>query len=147
MAAAPAGWRRRIGWRGTALLCCGLPWIAYGIGLWTTPREGLLRAATVIASVMPLHYWGLGWALCGAIACTAAVLRPGRDTWGFAAAAAPPLIWCLAYLAAAATGAYAEAWASVPLLATPVLLLLVVAIVTGRRRPRCDGCERGRHGG
>jgi hypothetical protein len=146
MRAAPARWRRRLGWRGTALLCCGLPWIAYGIGLWTAPRAGLLRAAAVIIAVMDLHCWGTVWTACGMLACIAAVLRPGRDSWGFAAAAAPPLIWCLAYLAAAATGAYREAWASVPLLAAPVLLLLVVAEVTGRRRRPCDRCERGPRG-
>lgn len=146
MGAAPARWRRRLGWRGTALLCCGLPWIAYGIGLMTTPRTGLLRAAAVITTLMGLHCWGLVWVLCGVLACIAAALRTGRDQWGFAAAAGPPLIWTLAYLAAAATGRYSEAWASVPLLLTPVLLLVVVAEVTGRRRRACPECEGGRHG-
>ncbi len=145
MGAAPARWRRRLGWRGTALLACGLPWIVYGVGLLTTPRPGLVRAASVVTSVMGLHCWGAVWLGCGVLACLAAGRRSGRDTWGFAAAAAPPSIWALAYLAAAATGAYREAWASIPLLAAPVLLLVVIAAVTGRRRRICS-CGRGRHG-
>jgi hypothetical protein len=143
--AALARWRRRLGWRGTALLCCGIPWIVYGIGLMTTPRAGLVRAASVITALMGLHCWGTVWVLCGGLACVAAILRPGRDQWGFALAAGPPLIWSMAYITAAATGGYREAWASVPLLIAPVLLLVVVAEVTGRRRRHCT-CGRGRHG-
>lgn len=145
MVAASARWRRRLGWRGTSLLCCGLPWIGYGVGLMTTPRPGLASAATVITSLMGLHCWGVVWVACGAAACVAAVLRTGRDMWGFAAAAAPPSVWSLAYLVAAASGQYSQAWASVPLLVVPVALLVVVAEVTGRRRRVC-GCERGDRG-
>lgn len=134
-----ARFRRRLGWRGTALLYCGLPWIGYGVGLMTTPRVGLSRAASVIITLMDLHCWGIVWASCGALACIAAVLRPGRDLWGFAAAAAPPSIWALAYLAAAVTGEYRQAWAAIPLLVTPVLLLTVIAQATGRRIPTGSG--------
>lgn len=142
--AAPARWRRRLGWRGTALLCCGVPWIAYGVGLMTTPRPGLNQAASVITSLMDLHCWGVVWVACGALACVAAVLRPGRDLWGFAAAAAPPQVWVMAYLAATVTGSYWQAWASVPLLLPSVSLLVVVAKVTGRRRPPGEGSRHGR---
>lgn len=145
MGAALARWRRRLGWRGTALLCCGLPWIVYGIGLIIAPRAGLLRAAAAITALMDLGCWGVVWILCGAAACVAAILRPGRDQWGFAAAAGPPMIWSLAYLVAAATGSYSDAWASIPILLVPVLLLVVVAEVTSRRRRVCQ-CERERYG-
>lgn len=142
---APARWRRRLGWRGTALLVCGIPWIVYGVSLMTTPRVGLQRAASVITAVMGLHCWGIVWIVCGVIASVTAWLRPGRDAVGFAAAAAPPLVWIGAYLSAAATGQYAQAWAGVPLLVVPVALLVVVAEVTGRRRRTCR-CGRGLHG-
>ena len=145
MRAALDRFRRRLGWRGTALLCCGIPWIVYGVGLMTTPRDGLIRAAAVITTVMDLPCWGVGWVLCGVLACVAALRRPGRDLWGFGAAAAPPLIWALAYAAAGLTGHYQQAWASIPLLAAPVLLLAVTAVMTGRRRRICT-CERGPHG-
>lgn len=134
MSAALARWRRRLGRRGTALLCCGIPWIIYGIGLMTTPRAGLQRAASPITTLMSLHCWGIAWVACGSLACTAALLRPGRDLWGFAAAVAPPTIWTLAYLAAAITGQYQQAWAATPLLVVPVALLIVIAEATGRRR-------------
>lgn len=144
MGAALTRWRRRLGWRGTALLCCGLPWIVYGAGLVTAPRPGLALAASAITGLLALHWWGLVWMGCGVAASVAAVLRPGRDTWGFGAAAAPPMIWSLAYSAAGLMGTYQQAWASVPLLVAPVLLLLVVAAVTGRRRRVCV-CGRGQH--
>jgi len=129
-----ARWRRRLGWRGTALLCCGVPWIVYGAGLMTTPRAGLQRAASALTGLLSIPSWGVVWTVCGVLASIAAVLRPGRDMWGFAAAAAPPLIWSLAFAAAGVSGAYRQAWASIPLLITPVLLLVVVAEVTGRGR-------------
>lgn len=134
MVAALARWRRRLGWRGTALLACGIPWIVYGIGLVTTPRAGTARAASIITTLMSLQWWGVVWSVCGALACVAAILRPGRDMWGFAMAAAPPMIWSLAFGAAGLTGSYRQAWASVPILVVPVLLLIVIAEVTGRGR-------------
>jgi hypothetical protein len=93
----------------------------------------------VIITLMDLHCWGIVWATCGTLACIAAILRPGKDLWGFAAAAAPPSIWALAYLAAAVTGEYRQAWAAIPLLVTPVMLLTVVAQATGRRIPTGSG--------
>ncbi|MFD7413542.1 hypothetical protein [Kitasatospora purpeofusca] len=146
MGAALARVRRRLGWRGTALLACGVPWVVYGAGLVTTTREGIVRATVALSGLWALPGWGVVWMCCGVLACVAAARPSGRDMWGFAVAAAPPLIWTLAYVAAAVRGEYRAAWASVPLLLAPVLLLLVVAEVTGRRRRICT-CERGRPGG
>jgi hypothetical protein len=138
--------RRRLGWRGTALLACGIPWIVYGLGLMVAPRPGLLRAASVLTAQLGLHCWGVIWMTCGLLSCVAALLRRGQDQWGFAFAAAPPLVWGLAYLVAAIRGDYREAWASMPLLVAPVLLLLVVAAMTGRRC-RGSGVRRGQPDG
>ncbi|MGW6912611.1 hypothetical protein ACWGB8_02115 [Kitasatospora sp. NPDC054939] len=115
----------------------------------TTTRAGLARAASALTDLLALPGWGIVWVSCGALACIAAALRPGRDTWGFGAAAGPPLIWILAYIAASITGQYPQAWAAVPLLVAPVLLLVVVAEVTGRRRRDCQQCHGGggRHAG
>ncbi|WP_377271940.1 hypothetical protein [Peterkaempfera sp. SMS 1(5)a] len=137
MVAAAARLRARLGWRGAGLLTCGIPWVVYGIGLITTPRDGVSRAAAVITAVVSLQAWGWIWMTCGILATIAAVRLPGRDVWGFAAAAAPPLVWALAYGAAGATGHYRQAWASVPLLLVPVGLLLIVAASTkGERHAR-----------
>ncbi|WP_055588547.1 hypothetical protein [Peterkaempfera griseoplana] len=130
MRAAAARLRARLGWRGASLLVCGVPWVVYGVGLLTTPRVGVSRAAGAITSVVSLCTWGWIWMLCGLLAIAAALLRPGRDVWGFAAAAGPPLIWALAYITAGATGDYRQAWASVPLLLVPVGLLVIVAVMT-----------------
>jgi hypothetical protein len=120
--------------------------VIYGVGLMTTTREGLNRAASALTGLLALPGWGIVWVCCGLLACVAAARRTGHDMWGFAAAAAPPLIWILAYAAAAVTGRYTLAWAGIPILIAPVLLLVVVAEVTGRRRRTCQ-CERGqRHG-
>lgn len=138
--------RRRLGWRGTALLACGIPWMVYGLGLLIAPRPGLLRAASVLTARVGLHCWGVIWMVCGVLACVAAVRRRGKDQWGFAFAAGPPLVWALAYLVAAIRGDYREAWASVPLLLAPVLLLLVLAASTARRRRLPAGGRERPHG-
>lgn len=146
MRAALARFRRRLGWRGTALLACGVPWIVYGLGLMLAPRPGLLRAASVLTAQLGLHCWGVIWMMCGLLACVAALLQRGQDQWGFAFAAGPPLVWALAYLVAAIRGDYREAWASMPLLLAPVLLLLVVAAMTGRRRRTPEARRERPHG-
>lgn len=71
----------------------------------------------------------------------AGALQPaGRDVLGFAGAAGPPLIWSLAYIAAAATGAYEAAWASAPPFVAVVLLVGIVAKLSRGRVHRC-ACE------
>ncbi|MGW1938945.1 hypothetical protein [Streptomyces goshikiensis] len=137
---------RHLRWRGLALAGVGACWITYGIGLIVTERPSLLLAAAPILRVMCLEGWGGVWIVCGAAGLVTAVLRPGRDMVGFAGAAGPPLIWGLAYLGAAATGAYEVAWASVPLFAAIVLLVVIVAVLTGgwTRRCACEGVSRGR---
>jgi hypothetical protein len=137
---------RHLQWRGLTLAGLGILWITYGIGLIITDRPGLVAAATPILQVMCLEAWGGVWITCGAAGVVTAALRPGRDLLGFAGAAGPPLIWGLAYTAAAATGAYEVAWASVPLFAAILLLVVIVAVLTGGRTRECacEGVSRGR---
>lgn len=136
---------RHLGWRGLALAGVGACWIAYGLGLLLTDRPGLLLAAAPILRVMCLEAWGWVWIACGALGVGTALLRPGQDVWGFAGAAGPPLIWGLAYTGAAATGTYEVAWASVPLYAAVLLLVVIVAKLTGGRKRACacEGVSRG----
>ncbi|MFD9570001.1 hypothetical protein ACFWBI_09165 [Streptomyces sp. NPDC059982] len=131
---------RHLGWRGLALAGVGACWIAYGIGLVVTDRPSLLLAAAPILRVMCLEAWGGVWIASGTIGVVTAALRPGRDILGFAGAAGPPLVWGLAYIAAAATGAYEVAWASAPLFVAIVLLVVIVAVLTGGRTRGC-ACE------
>lgn len=144
-----AAWARvraHMGPRGVTLAPVGALWVWYGLGLMTTDRAGVSAATAPVTAVMCLAAWGAAWIVCGLLALCAAVLRPGRDVWGFGAATAPPLVWGMTFAAAAATGQYVEAWASVPIYAVPVILLVIVAALTGGRRRRCT-CERGAHGG
>ncbi|MFJ8755695.1 hypothetical protein [Streptomyces cyaneofuscatus] len=146
MRAAWARVRSHLGPRGVTLAPVGALWVWYGVGLVTTDRVGVSAATAPVTARGGLVAWGVAWIVCGLLALGAALLRPGRDTWGFAAATAPPLVWGMAFAAAAATGQYVEAWASVPIYAVPVILLVIVAALTGGRRRRCV-CERGAHGG
>ncbi|MFJ5804878.1 hypothetical protein [Streptomyces sp. NPDC093093] len=131
---------RHLQWRGVTLAGLGILWITYGIGLIVADRPGLVSATAPILRVMCLEAWGGVWIACGAAGLVTAVLRPGRDMWGFAGAAGPPLIWGLAYIAAAVTGAYEVAWASVPLFVAILLELVVIARLTGGRTRGC-ACE------
>ncbi|MCB5167986.1 hypothetical protein LG634_24560 [Streptomyces bambusae] len=133
---------RHLQWRGLALAVAGAGWVTYGIGLLVTDRPGLTAAASPILRVMCLEAWGAVWIACGAICLVTALLRPGRDAPGFAAAVGPPLIWGLAYVAAAVTGAYEPAWASVPVLGVVVVLVWIIGRLTGGGARRCT-CERG----
>lgn len=137
---------RHLGPRGAALAGVGVCWIVYGIGLIITSRPGLLLAAAPLLQVMCLKAWGGVWIACGLAGVATALLRPGRDLAGFAGVAGPPLWWGLAFTVAAATGTYEVAWASVPLYAAVLLLVVIVAKLTGGRtrgRCACEGVSRG----
>ncbi|MGW2260261.1 hypothetical protein ACWCXE_20965 [Streptomyces sp. NPDC001780] len=146
MRAAPARLWAHLGWRGLALAGTGALWILYGIGLLATDRRGVVAGTAPVTRVMCLEAWAAVWIACGLLGAVAGMLRPGRDMWGFAAVALPALIWGLAFAASAATGVYAAAWGTVPLYAAPLLLLTIIAALTGGRRRICT-CERGGTGG
>ncbi|MFJ3834432.1 hypothetical protein ACIPY6_02825 [Streptomyces sp. NPDC090054] len=132
---------RHLQWRGLTLAGLGILWIVFGIGLIVTDRPALVAATAPILRVMCLEAWGGVWIACGVVGVATAALRPGRDLAGFAGAVGPPLIWGLAYIAAAVTGAYEVAWASVPLYAAILLMVVVIAVLTGGRTRGCAACE------
>lgn len=132
MGAAGAWYRRRVGLRGTALGVTGIGWITYGTGIITDPRYGVQRGVQVLVQICPLSWWGVLWIVCGTAALGAALLRPGRDTAGFAAATLPPLVWAGAYVIAWLTGGYPQAWTATPAWCVPLVLLGVVASLSSR---------------
>jgi len=142
MSAAFARIWEHLGWRGFALAGIGCCWIAYGTGLIVTNRAGVVAATAPVTALMCMEAWGGVWIGCGVLGLLAGARRTGRDLWGFAAVTLPIAVWPLAYLTAAVTGDYASAWASVPLFASVILLLVVVAVITSHQQRMC-ACRRG----
>ncbi|WP_327268822.1 hypothetical protein OG233_14190 [Streptomyces sp. NBC_01218] len=133
---------RHLQWRGLALAGTGAAWVVVGLGLLLTDRPAVRAGAGPLIDLMCIQGWGGVWIACGVLALAAGLRRPGRDVWGFAAVAGPPAWWALAYLAAAVSGRYPPGWATVPVYAVILLLLVIVAALTGRDRRICT-CERG----
>lgn len=124
---------RHLQWRGLTLAGVGACWIWYGAGLIITDRPGLAAATGPLLRIACMDVWGALWIACGLAGVLTAALRPGRDVIGFAGLAGPLLWWTLAFMAAAATGAYGPAWAALPLYVAPLLMVVVIAKITGGR--------------
>ncbi|MGW5529498.1 hypothetical protein [Streptomyces xanthochromogenes] len=103
----------RLGHRGRYLLCVAGAWEIYGLGIILDPRFGTVRGVGILQNLAPLHWWGLFWMLCAAIAGVYAFAsKPGRDWIGFIAAALPALVWAGAYLVSWISQDYPRAWTS-----------------------------------
>nr|WSX48902.1 hypothetical protein OG409_08030 [Streptomyces sp. NBC_00974] len=133
---------RHLQWRGLTLASLGVLWVWYGVGLIVTDRPGISSALGPLLSIACIEVWGALWIVCGTAGLVTAVLRPGRDIVGFGAVAGPPVWWSASFIAAAATGAYGIAWAAAPLYVAVVLLLGIVAALSGGRRRSCT-CDEG----
>ncbi|MCX5601639.1 hypothetical protein OOK29_26155 [Streptomyces phaeochromogenes] len=133
MAAALARLWGRLGWRGLALLTTGVSWISYGASLTIQPRYGTVRGISVLLDLMCMAAWGWLWITAGAISLAYALVRPGRDLLGVAAAMGPPLLWSLAYALGAMAGTSPTAWGAIAPWASHALLIAIVAYLT---RPR-----------
>ncbi|MFB7285424.1 hypothetical protein [Actinacidiphila glaucinigra] len=129
-AAARAG--QRLGYRGIALLIAGVGWINYGLGLLNDPRFGVVRGVGALTRIAPLHVWAWVWLLSGLACCGAAVLRAGRDWWGWVAAAGMPAVWAFAYTSARALGEFPQGWYSGITWGVTPGLLAVLAAATRR---------------
>lgn len=103
---------KRLGRRGSYLVCAGSAWTLYGIGLTIEPRPGTVRGMLMLRSIAPMWVWGLVWIACGLTAIVFAFARTGRDRYGFAAAVLPTLLWAGTYLVAMLAGDFPSAWVS-----------------------------------
>ncbi|WP_329140859.1 hypothetical protein [Streptomyces sp. NBC_00670] len=124
---------RRLSWRGLALATSGVSWICYGLSITVQPRYGTVRGISILLDLMCMTAWGWLWIIAGAVALAYALVRPGRDLVGVAAAMAPPLLWSAAYAISAASGRSAVAWGSIAPWASHAVLIAAVAHLT---RPR-----------
>lgn len=123
-----------LGWRGLTLAGSGIGWVVVGLGLVLTDRPAVNAGAGPVIDLMQLSAWGGVWALCGVLGLVAGVMRPGHDRWGFAAVSLPPTVWALSYATAAVVGRYSPGWATVPVYTVILLLLAVIAALTGGRQ-------------
>ncbi|MFJ6085183.1 hypothetical protein ACIQI8_27620 [Streptomyces sp. NPDC092369] len=132
----------RLGWRGFALLASGLSWVSYGASLTVQPRYGTVRGISVLLDLLPMTAWGWLWITAGAVSAGYALVRPGRDLPGIAAAMAPPLLWAVAYALGAITGTSSTAWGAVAPWASHALLIQIVAYLTSPRLivPKAVSC-------
>jgi hypothetical protein len=137
---------RHLQWRGLTLAGVGALWVWYGIGLIVTDRPGVIAATAPLLRLMCIEAWGGVWIAGGTLGLLTAALRPGRDLLGFAGLTGPILVWAAAFVAAAATGSYETAWTAVPLYLAPLLMVVVIAVLTGGRTRACacEGVSRGR---
>ncbi|MBM9621041.1 hypothetical protein ACFQ60_22300 [Streptomyces zhihengii] len=118
----------RLGYRGMALLVCGIAWLNWGLGLLMDPRYGTVRGASALTAVAPMPVWAWAWIGTGVLSCSAAVLPSSRDWWGWAAATAMPVVWAAAYTSARALGEFPQGLTSgLTWLASPALALIVAA--------------------
>lgn len=141
MRAASSLWRH-LGWRGLTMAGVGACWVVVGLGLILTVRPAVNDAVGPLIRIMPLEAWGGVWIASGILGLVGGVMRPGRDMWGFAAIVLMPAYWALSYLFAAVSGEYSPGWVTVPVYGAVILLVAVIAVLTGRRKHACI-CERG----
>jgi hypothetical protein len=66
------------------------------------------------------------------VAILSSLLHAGQDSIGFAAASLPPASWAVAFNAAWVSGGYPQAWSSIPAWSVPLVLLYVIAALSGR---------------
>lgn len=129
MWAAVVGARRRIGYRGAALLVCGVGWINYGLSLLDDPRFGVVRGVSGLTRIAPITAWGWIWIGSGILSCGAALLPARHDAVGWLAASAMPAIWAVAYTGARAVGAFPQgAYSGITWAVTPSLLIILAAV-------------------
>jgi hypothetical protein len=101
------------GLRPAALAVLGVGWVVYGRSISTDPTYGRSRGLAGITRYVPLSDLGWVWVAAGAVAILAGLGRRMRyQAPGFAALAAPAVLWGFTYARTAITGGYPSAGGS-----------------------------------
>lgn len=119
-----AGVRGRLGRRGAILLAFGAIYLVYGYALLTAPP----RLGTLL--YIDYHWWAWLWIGGGGLGILHSWARkPGRDTAGFVAIVAPPLVWTVGYIHLWIFGPDpgAQAWKAVGIWAALAIATMVCA--------------------
>ena len=95
-----------VGRRGVFLLILGVGKTCWGISFLVDPpaSDGL----QLLTSMCSLRHWSWLWIVAGLVTAGSAFLRIGRDWAGYGSALVPPIVWAIAYLAAAVSGEYSR---------------------------------------
>ncbi|MFE4915790.1 hypothetical protein ACFRCX_30260 [Streptomyces sp. NPDC056652] len=125
---------RTLGRRGVFLLILGVGKTCWGISfLVNPPNPDGLQLLTALCS---LKHWSWLWIISGMVTGGSAFLRIGRDRYGFVAALLPPIVWAVAYLAAAISGEYSRgAFVAIWYLTSHVGVILWAATVPEHSLP------------
>lgn len=99
------------GLRPAALTVLGIGWIVYGRSISTDPNYGRTRGLAGITQYVPMGALGWVWVAAGVVALLAGLLRLGiqAQAIGFAAVAAPAVLWGVTFLRSAWNGTYPAA--------------------------------------
>ncbi|MFJ1581795.1 hypothetical protein ACIOC1_00460 [Streptomyces sp. NPDC088197] len=102
------------GLRPAALAVLGIGWIVYGHGIATDPGYARSRGLAGITRYVPMTALGWVWIAAGAVAVAASLTRSGirAQAAGFAALAAPAVLWGVTYARSAWSGGLPSASAS-----------------------------------
>jgi hypothetical protein len=107
MRTAAARWLRlHLGRRGQFLLIIGIGKTCWGVSFLVDPptADGL----QLLTQWCSLRHWSWLWIVAGLVTAGSALLRVGRDWFGYLAALIPPSVWATAYLAAVLGGDYSR---------------------------------------
>ena len=97
---------KRVGRRGDFQLIIGVGKTSWGVSfLVDPPNPDGLQLLTTLCS---LRHWAWLWIAAGLVTGSSAFLRVGRDWAGYVSALVPPIVWAIAYLAAAVSGEYSR---------------------------------------
>ncbi|MFF5642924.1 hypothetical protein ACGFZC_00900 [[Kitasatospora] papulosa] len=97
---------RTLGRRGEFLLIIGIGKTCWGVSFLVDPPS--TAGLQLLTQWCSLRHWAWLWIACGLITFGSALLRIGRDRYGFIAALIPPAVWATAYTSAALSGEYSR---------------------------------------
>ena len=98
---------KTLGRRGCFLAILGVGKTCWGVSFLVDPPPEA-PGLQLLTQFCGLRHWSWLWIMCGLITLGSALLRIGRDWFGFLAALLPPTVWAIAYTVAVLSGDYSR---------------------------------------